>query len=84
MDACIEQFEVLLAQVSDFPEDQCLGYFLCGLRKEINKHIGIHEPRTTMRAMDLARAIEKEMYGYQGSYRSWYPTLGHRGNKRSD
>lgn len=79
VDAYIEQFEVQLAQVGDLPEEQCLGYFLCGLREEISRRIGIHEPRTIMRTMDLARAIEEELSGHQESYHPWYPAMGYRG-----
>lgn len=77
----IEQFEVLLAQVGDLPEDQCLGYFLCGLREEISRKTGIHESRTITRAMDLARTIEEELIGYQGNYRPWFPTISRHGSK---
>ncbi|KZV27862.1 hypothetical protein F511_37858 [Dorcoceras hygrometricum] len=84
LDAYIEQFEVLLAQVGDLPEEQCLGYFLSGLREEIGKKISIHEPRTTMRAMDLARAIDEEMNGYWGSFREGQTTMGISRNWRNN
>ncbi|KZV47670.1 hypothetical protein F511_45065 [Dorcoceras hygrometricum] len=70
LDTYIEQFEVLLAQIGDLPDDQCLGYFISGLRDEISRRIAIHEPRTILRAMDLARAIDEEINGYWGKYRT--------------
>lgn len=75
VDAYIEQVEVLLVRVDDLLENQCLGYFLCGLRKDISRRIGIHEPRTIMKMMDIARVIEEEMIGYQGVHRSWYSAV---------
>lgn len=75
VDAYIEQVEVLLVRVDDLLENQCLGYFLCGLRKDISRRIGIHEPRTIMKVMDIARVIEEEMIGYQGVHRSWYSAV---------
>ncbi|KZV44098.1 hypothetical protein F511_10769 [Dorcoceras hygrometricum] len=57
----IEAFEVLLSQVGDLPELQCLGYFQSGLREELRLRLRTHVPRTINRAMDLARSIEEEL-----------------------
>lgn len=57
----ITQFEILAAQIGDMPENQALSYFLSGLRSDIRKHFGIHEPRTIMRAMALAPHIEEAL-----------------------
>ncbi|XP_073121973.1 uncharacterized protein [Henckelia pumila] len=59
----IEHFEVLVAQLGDVQEEQCLGYFLSGLRDEIRRHMIIHNPRTVDRAMMLARGLEVELFG---------------------
>ncbi|KZV14241.1 hypothetical protein F511_44096 [Dorcoceras hygrometricum] len=82
LDTYIEQFEVLLAQVGDLPDDQCLGYFISGLREEISRKMAIHEPRTIMRAMDLARAIEEEINGQWGQYRTGQTVWQTRRNYR--
>ncbi|XP_075497715.1 uncharacterized protein LOC142534958 [Primulina tabacum] len=63
IDAYIERFEMLVAQLGDVQEDQCLGYFLSGLREEIRRRMIVHDPRTVDRAMMFARGLEKELYG---------------------
>ncbi|XP_073151826.1 uncharacterized protein [Henckelia pumila] len=59
----IEKFERLVAQVGDIHEDQCLGYFMSGLREEIRRRMIVHNPRMVDRAMMLARGLEMELYG---------------------
>ncbi|XP_073144642.1 uncharacterized protein [Henckelia pumila] len=59
----IEKFERLVAQVGYIHEDQCLGYFMSGLREEIRRRMIVHNPRTVDRAMMLARGLEMELYG---------------------
>lgn len=44
------------------PENQALGYFLRGLRSEIRGLIGIHEPKTVMRAMSLALTLKNQLW----------------------
>ncbi|KZV19421.1 hypothetical protein F511_08762 [Dorcoceras hygrometricum] len=61
VDEYIEEFEVLIAQVGDLPELQCMGYFLSGLREELRLRLRTHGPRTITRAMDLARSVEEEL-----------------------
>lgn len=53
---------MLVSQIGDVQEDQCLGYFMSGLREEIRRRMIIHAPRTVDRAMMLARGLEKELY----------------------
>lgn len=59
----ITQFEVIVAQVGGMRENKAMGYFLSGLRAGIHRLIGIHEPKTVMRAMALARNIEESIMG---------------------
>lgn len=60
------------------PDNQALGYFLSGLRSNIRKQIGIHEPKTTMRAMDLAQSIEESLVGEPIDPYTTYSNMGPR------
>lgn len=51
----IEAFEGLVAQVPELAEEQYMGYFLNGLRKEIRHKVQIHGPRMVMRAIELSQ-----------------------------
>lgn len=50
--------------------------FWWGFREEICRRMGIIDSRTIMRAMDLARAIDEDLIGYQGSYWPYYSSSG--------
>ncbi|XP_073035559.1 uncharacterized protein [Primulina eburnea] len=63
VDAYIERFEMLIAQLGEVQEDQSLGYFMSGLREEIRRRMIVHAPRTVDHAMMLARGLERELYG---------------------
>ncbi|XP_073017749.1 uncharacterized protein [Primulina eburnea] len=63
IDAYIERFEMLVVQLGEVQEDQCLGYFMSGLREEIRRRMIVHAPRSVDRAMMLARGLEEELYG---------------------
>ncbi|XP_073057376.1 uncharacterized protein [Primulina eburnea] len=63
VDAYIERFEMLIAQLGEVQEDQGLGYFMSGLREEIRRRMIVHAPRTVDHAMMLARGLERELYG---------------------
>ncbi|XP_073035244.1 uncharacterized protein [Primulina eburnea] len=63
IDAYIGRFEMLVAQLGEVQEDQCLGYFMSGLREEIRRRMIVHAPRSVDRAMMLARGLEEELYG---------------------
>ncbi|XP_075511724.1 uncharacterized protein LOC142547355 [Primulina tabacum] len=63
VDAYIERFEMLIAQLGEVQEDQGLGYFMSVLREEIRLRMIVHAPRTVDRAMMLARGLERELYG---------------------
>lgn len=40
------------------PEEQLLGYFLCGLKPELRWQIQVHNPKEILRAVEIACAIE--------------------------
>lgn len=63
IDSYVEQFEMLIAQIGDVPEDQSRGYFLSGLREEIWRRMIVHSPRSVDQAIMLARGLELELYG---------------------
>lgn len=44
VDFYIEQFEELLAQIGDLPEDQCLGYFINGLHDDLKFRVKLTDP----------------------------------------
>ncbi|XP_073121107.1 uncharacterized protein [Henckelia pumila] len=71
----ITRYEVLMARIGDLPENQAMGYFVSGLREQIRAHIRIHEPKTIIRAMDLARNIEELKLGKPNNSNSlFFPT----------
>lgn len=41
----IQEFEALVAQVTNTSEEQLLGYFLGGLRHEVRYRIKTHDPQ---------------------------------------
>nr|XP_012570681.1 uncharacterized protein LOC105852001 [Cicer arietinum] len=59
MDEFIYEFELLIARVKLVPEVQLMGYFMNGLRKELRGLVRPHHPRTLVRAMEMARDVEK-------------------------
>ncbi|XP_052725999.1 uncharacterized protein LOC128194435 [Vigna angularis] len=55
----IRDFEVLVGQTTQIPEEQIMGYFLSGLREEVGDHVRPHDPPDLMTAMRVARDVEK-------------------------
>ncbi|WVY89838.1 hypothetical protein V8G54_035352 [Vigna mungo] len=55
----VRDFEVLVGQTTQIPEEQILGYFMAGLRKEVSDHVRPHDPSDLMMAMRVARDVEK-------------------------
>ncbi|WVZ05549.1 hypothetical protein V8G54_018895 [Vigna mungo] len=55
----VRDFEVLVGQTTQIPEEQILGYFLAGLREEVSNHVRPHDPPDLMIAMRVARDVEK-------------------------
>lgn len=54
MEACIEKFEVLMAQIGELLERKSLGYFLSGFRDEVKRRLRTYEPKTIIQVTDLA------------------------------
>lgn len=54
----IQEFELLMAQISGAKEAQLCGYFLAGLRAEMRSKIRPHKPANLLSAMELAAAFE--------------------------
>ncbi|WVZ00664.1 hypothetical protein V8G54_026733 [Vigna mungo] len=63
----IRDFEVLVEQTTQIPEEQIMGYFLSGLRGEVGDHVGSRDPLNLMTAMRVARDVEKRRMGVQES-----------------
>lgn len=57
----IQEFELLVAQAPQTPEDQLMGYFLVGLRPNIRNQVRPHDPKSLIRAMEIARDVEEAM-----------------------
>lgn len=57
----VQEFELLVAQAPQTPEDQLMGYFLAGLRPDIQNHVRLHDPKSLIRAMEIARDVEEAM-----------------------
>lgn len=57
----IQEFELLVAQASQTPEDQLMGYFLAGLRPNIRNQVRPHDPKSLIRTMEIARDVEEAM-----------------------
>ncbi|WVZ05565.1 hypothetical protein V8G54_018911 [Vigna mungo] len=50
----IRDFEVLVGQTTQIPEEQIMGYFLSGLREEVGDHVRPHDPPDLMTAISCA------------------------------
>lgn len=57
----IQEFELLVAQASQTPEDQLMGYFFAGLRPNICNQVRPHDPKSLIRTMEIARDVEEAM-----------------------
>ncbi|XP_022641287.1 uncharacterized protein LOC111242387 [Vigna radiata var. radiata] len=55
----IRDFEVLIGQTTQIPEEQIMGYFLSGLQEEVGDHVRPLDPLDLMTAMRVARDVEK-------------------------
>ncbi|WVY99344.1 hypothetical protein V8G54_025414 [Vigna mungo] len=55
----VRDFEVLVGQTTQIPEEQILGYFMAGLREEVSDHVRPHDPLDLLTAMRVARDVEK-------------------------
>lgn len=54
----VQEFEMLVSQITEISEDQLLGYFFAGLKSGIRNQIRPHDPKDLMRAMEIARDLE--------------------------
>lgn len=59
----ITAYEEIVSQILDLPEQQYMGFFLKGLKLEMRERVIAFFPTDIMRAMTLARMIEKEVAG---------------------
>lgn len=72
----ISHFEVLMAQIGELPENQAMGCLLSGLQEEIRKRIRIHELKTIIWAMKLARDVAELVFGNPNVSGSNYSVMG--------
>ena len=64
----VREFEILMGQTKEVPEEQVLGYFLAGLREDIKGQVRIQDPQELMVAMRVARDVEDAMLRTKGGH----------------
>jgi len=62
MDDYIAEFEYLSSQVGRLPEEQYLGYFMEGLRLEIQRRVRTFNPQTRPQMVRVACDVETKLY----------------------
>lgn len=55
----VQEFELLVVQAANTSEDRILGYFLAGLRQDIQGQVHPHDTEDVLRAMEVARDVEE-------------------------
>lgn len=78
MEEYIQEFEALVAQAPNTPEEQLVGYFLAGLQIKIRNQIRPHDPKELMRAMEITLDLEDLKKGAK-VYRNNVTTLCYEG-----
>lgn len=64
----VREFEMLMGQTKNIPEEQVLGYFLAGLKEDVKGQVRIQNPSELREAMRVACDVEDVMVRAQGGF----------------